>query len=73
MNRLFTKLRQRLTSEHIDDLIIATEGPSELSDDDKSLAYCWYRSKPAIDSNRIVLLIIDITHVSADSDDRPSS
>jgi hypothetical protein len=48
MNRLCTKLRQRLTSEHLDDLmIIASEGPTELSDDDKKcLAYCWYRSKP---------------------------
>ena len=48
MNRLCTKLRQRLTSEHLDDLmIIAVEGPPELSDDEKrNLAYMWYRSKP---------------------------
>ena len=48
MNRLCTQLRQRMTSEHLDQLVlIAQEGPEELSRVQlMAVLYTWYKLKP---------------------------
>ena len=48
MNRLCSRLRQRLTVDHLSSLICITqEGPDQPSKDDlKQIVYTWYDKKP---------------------------
>jgi hypothetical protein len=48
MNRLCTRLRQRLTPQHLNKLLmIVQEGPTELTRDElKQIAYLWLQQKP---------------------------
>ena len=48
MNRLCTRLRQRLTPDHLSHLLlIAQEGPEVLTRENlKDLVYVWYSQKP---------------------------
>lgn len=48
MNRLCSRLRQRLTVEHLNDLLlIAQEGPEKVTRDQlKEIVYVWFSQKP---------------------------